>query len=575
MKERIRIFLRQCLDTLRFCPVEAALTLFFFVYCALMVEEAAIVEDREAYISLFPLLFSAAFLLNRWLPRGPGRWAYYLSGLVAIPLLWLDLQDWVRTISYFMALALCPLVVCLSRWRRENIDFVSDALHYVKNLFFAGLLTGLGYGLLMAIYFSLRYIFPGLPLGDESKVALYAAMLFFIILLPLIFLTFTRLQEDGFTPESFADILMNYVFSPALLAYTAILYAYFVKILFTWSLPRGGVAYMVFCFALLAVLVKAYQPLLQKRLYDWFYDRFQWISIPALVMFWIGVGYRISQYGLTQGRVYLLVCGAIMTLTVLMFFSKRWGRYLYATVVAVFLLALFTYVPGTTAREVGIDSQRARLIASAEKLDLLDENGMLKREKQPDADSLQAEVYTTLYESFDYLSDENDTVFLRNRCGLVSIYDLNHEVLPDNVEYGRYRTKYAGDSEYENNHFYIGREDSPVNVADYRWLYPVQYGGGERGYHYKNDRDSLWIYHPDGKQLLGESLEAVLSNQMAKLNIPTDTTARIRLKNSFDRFRIYDLEGYRLVFSSASFEYDSLSVLRMTDVSIGYILGKE
>ena len=171
--------------------------------------------------------------------------------------------------------------------------------------------------------------------------------------MPIVFLTFVRLQPDTYTPRPFLDTLANYVITPALLIYTLILYLYFLTILVQGSLPRGGIAYLVFIFTLIAVGVKAYQPLLGKRLYDWFFNHFQWISLPALIMFWIGTGYRIHQYGYTQARIYLLLCGVIMTLTVLMFFSKKWGRYLYATLFAILLLAGFTYLPGITARDWG------------------------------------------------------------------------------------------------------------------------------------------------------------------------------------------------------------------------------
>lgn len=569
MKERIRLFLKQSLDTVRLSPVETFLTLFFFVYCALIVEKK--ITDREEFMALFPLFFSAAFLLNRWLPRDPGRWAYYLMPVLLVPFFWVgDLKDWILSVSYAIALVICPLMIFVCRWKRDNRAFVGDALHYLKNLVLAGLLNGVAFLLVLAIYFSLHYIFPSLPLGREETVVSYAAMFFFILLLPLIFLTFNRLQKEEYHVLPFLDILTNYVLTPALLIYTCILYVYFLTILFSWSLPRGGIAYMVFIFTIIAVLVKAYQPLQGKRLYDWFFDRFQWISLPALAMFWIGVGYRIHQYGYTQERVYLVVCGAIMTLTVLMFFSRTLDRYLYATLLAIGLLALFTYVPGLTAGDLGIRSQRARLARMAEKLDLRGENGRLKPHKQLLADSLTAADYESFYDSFDYLTDENDTTYLNKHYGYSSVYDLNREVMPENMQYGRYS---GGEQSRDFNHLYLSNQVLTMDLTGFKKLHQVDYSYNRgNGYSFETDRDTLFLYTPKRDTLFRVAYSDLLSAQLDKMGLNADSVTRNGLESRSDELMVYDHDGYRIVFSNLTFRGDTL---RLSDLSVDYLLSRE
>lgn len=568
MKERIRLFLRQSLDTVRLSPVETFLTLFFFVYCALIVEKKII--DREEFMALFPLFFSAAFLINRWLPRAPGRWAYYLTPVLLVPFFWVgDLKDWILSVSYAIALVICPLMIFVCRWKRDNRSFVGDALHYLKNLLLAGLLSGVAFLLVLAIYFSLHYIFPSLPLGREEKVVSYVAMFFFILLLPLIFLTFNRLQKEEYHVLPFLDILTNYVLTPALLIYTCILYVYFLTILFSWSLPRGGIAYMVFIFTIIAVLVKAYQPLQGKRLYDWFFGRFQWISLPALAMFWIGVGYRIHQYGYTQERVYLVVCGAIMTATVLMFFSRPLGRYLYATLLAIGLLALFTYVPGLTARDLGIRSQRARLSRMAEKLDLRGENGWLKPHKQLLADSLTSADYESFYDSFDYLTDEDDTTYLKKHYGYNSIYDLDREVMPENMPYGRYSGNEKGPADY----LYLNNQVLTMDLTGFKKLHQVDYSYNRgNGYSFKTDQDTLFLYTPKRDTLFRVAYSDLLSAQLDKMRLNADSVTRDGLESRSDELMVYDRDGYRVVFSNLTFRGDTL---RLSDLSVDYLLSRE
>ena len=140
------------------------------------------------------------------------------------------------------------------------------------------------------------------------------------------------LVQAGQVRNSGLEMLLNYIVTPALLIYAAILYLYMAKILVTWTLPEGGVAYLVFGFTLFALAVQALQPLLQKRMYDWFFDRFSLISLPTQVLFWIGVLRRTGEYGLTEPRVYLLVSGGLMTLCVVLFLARRTGRYFYVGV---------------------------------------------------------------------------------------------------------------------------------------------------------------------------------------------------------------------------------------------------
>ena len=174
------------------------------------------------------------------------------------------------------------------------------------------------------------------------------------------------------------DVLLNYIVTPALLIYTAILCLYMVKILVTWSLPEGGVAYLVFGFTLLALGVKALQPLLQKRMYDWFFDRFSLVSLPTQLLFWIGVLRRTNEYGLTEPRVYLLVCGGLMTLCVLLFLSRRTGRYLYVGLAGFVCFAALAYLPVLEPQRIATGSQVRRAVRVAKQLNMLDGEGRLQ-----------------------------------------------------------------------------------------------------------------------------------------------------------------------------------------------------
>ena len=155
-------------------------------------------------------------------------------------------------------------------------------------------------------------------------------------------------------------ILLNYVLSPALLVYAAILYLYFVKITLTWSLPKGGVAAISVGFIIAAFLLRGCQAFVERRMYDWFYRHASLWTLPALAMFWVATAYRVAQYGFTEPRVYLVVVGLILTATVLLFLTRRWGRYLYVACLTIGLFGVVTYIPGITAKDIERVSQKAR-----------------------------------------------------------------------------------------------------------------------------------------------------------------------------------------------------------------------
>lgn len=198
-------------------------------------------------------------------------------------------------------------------------------------------------------------------------------------------------------------MLLDWIVSPAVLIYAAILYLYAFKILVTWSLPEGGVAYLVFGFTSVALAVKALQELLGRRIYGWFYDRLSLFALPAAVLFWIGTLRRVGEYGLTEPRVYLVVCGAVMTFCLAIFLSRRTGRYLWVVLFAMLLFAAVAYVPALEPGRVAVRSQQARAERIARSLDRLDSAGRLVLTPVPLADTVRGARYRELYEALAYL----------------------------------------------------------------------------------------------------------------------------------------------------------------------------
>ena len=563
--QKIRIFIGKLGETLRLAPAEIFTTVYAFVTFTLAYEKVSPIQ--EEYIALAPLVFGLSFILNR-LCHGKWRLIYYLSPLVYVLFIKTDLKDWITSTEYIIALLICPLAVILSDWIKDNKRFAERIIRYLVDWVAAGLLALVAYLLVNAIVYSFGYIFD---LHIPSKFSFYAFLSASILLTPLCFLTFNRQSEQ--TPDrpipgnSFLDILARYVLTPAAWIYTIILYLYFVRIAITWSLPRGGIAYLVFGFILFATILKALQPLLQKQPCKWFYERFSLISLPALIMFWIGVGYRINQYGLTEDRIYLIVCGVVMTLTIGLFFSHRWGRYLYATLSAVVLLALFTYIPGIRAGQLGFLSQNLRAERLIDRLQLADATGKIAPIKRPDSDSIHKKDYRDLYNTLSYLEEHDKSESLKERYGIAGSYSFQTEIVPRTLEqyviWGGFETVVAEESSYV---YLSANTQQTISLEGYTRLLYIPASWKQTC---TNDTLTLQLY--DDSTTWHIDLNEMLDRQLAGTPyVRTDTIPEQWLDKEANRFLQYDVDSMRIDFIDVTLH--RTPQLSVDHASINFIL---
>lgn len=355
MKERLKKIIEQGGEAARSNPVELIICLFSCVINCLLYEK--VITGWEGLIFYFPVLFIISYTLNQFISTKFINWFYAMSGLLVIPFFWSVKPE--DPYFYLTTLGIIIGIYFISGGQRENTSFVESVLRFMRSSLFAGVLAGIAMLLTISIYFSIKYIFEIWETGDD-RFFVYASQIVFVVGFPLLFLYFHHDKKDSFTSNKLTEVLLNYVLSPALLIYTVILYLYFIKIAVTWSLPKGNVALIVIFFSIGLFALKGCIPLAKKCPYRWFYNRASWMVLPAQIMFWVGTVYRINEYCFTEARVYLVAAGVVITATTFLFFSKRWGRYLYVVTLAVGLFALITYIPGITAEDIGRISQEKR-----------------------------------------------------------------------------------------------------------------------------------------------------------------------------------------------------------------------
>ncbi len=462
MNTKLKSMLQQLLQSPRRFPVEFALGIVFFVIAVWDSESStwneASARMESAVNGDILWFFVPLVALSFWLHR-VNRWAYLASFFLFLPLMALDLKPFLWTYGFAFTYVLAGILLVVGNRRLDNRSFAAHALHVVTQMFFGLLITGILNMAVMAIVASFFYIF-----GIDEPKHFYEHIIQFIwfVLAPQVCCTLIRQNEDEVTePFKVLRLILNFILSPAVIIYTVILYTYFIKIAFEWDLPKGGVAWMVMGFITVALVGRMAQSILSKRYYDWYYNRFTLIAIPPLIMYWIGSIYRIRLYSFTESRFYLMVAGVLMTLFVLMLWKKRTRKYQLMALIFGAAIILFTYIPGISAKSIGLGCQKQRLNRLINELNLKDaKTGKLsddidmRRIKQ---DSLLCEQYMDFTSVVNYVRNEIGNDEFKKQYG-----EWSHP------EYGFNYNK--SKNLYDNSNWYERRK--PVDLCDYSIMLP-------------------------------------------------------------------------------------------------------
>ncbi len=340
-----------------------------------------------------PVCVGLAAFAERLLWTQTARYALQSAGLLlaAGAYFWLQPQraDWgsVQVPRYLLLFVAAHLWVALAPYLRPR-DLVADFWEYNKRL-----LTHFAVGALYAavlfigIALAIAAINALFDLNWDSKVygywfALLAGMFqttFFLYHFPKN--TLFSEEETGYP-----DLLRNlcqYVFVPIVGLYFFILYAYSIKILLTWALPRGWVASLVLGFSVAGIFTYLINYRLgeQAGISRWvlLYQRaFWWVLLPMVVLLGVAIGRRLSDYGVTPERFWVAHLGVwLLVVCVYFLWSKKDDIRFIPLSLALFLLSA---IAGPfSAFEVSHRSQTGILKAIFEKNNAF-ENGRLKQD---------------------------------------------------------------------------------------------------------------------------------------------------------------------------------------------------
>ena len=233
---------------------------------------------------------------------------------------------------------------------------------------------GLVSGLVAAILASISTLF-NIDFGEWFQKHLYSSITAFC--LPLFFLVFQQRQENTeMTLNRSFDILVNFILAPALMIFTALLYAYVGKIILAGALPKGMVSNIALPYLVGGLGVYALRSISVKANWDSFFKFFPYLSIVPIVLLWLAIDRRISAYAWTEQRIYLVALAVAIIIVYAILALPKVRQ--YRLISAVVMVAIFAMTWIVKPQEIAYQSQTVRFEQLLKKLNLSDGSGKIR-----------------------------------------------------------------------------------------------------------------------------------------------------------------------------------------------------
>ncbi len=118
-------------------------------------------------------------------------------------------------------------------------------------------------------------------------------------------------QDDRIHYNRPLEVFVKFILVPLIAIYLLILYLYSLKILIAWELPEGWISNMISVLAILGFIIqiiidpirKRHPSFLIRKFYPWFYI----LLAPLLILLFVAVFRRISDYNFTESRYFLML----------------------------------------------------------------------------------------------------------------------------------------------------------------------------------------------------------------------------------------------------------------------------
>lgn len=330
-------------------------------------------KDHLAYWLFEPMLLAFIYLSH---PYSWYRFSWIVP-LIAVFTIWQvnDNTDFYCYSPKFWGANFIALLVLLGfPFEKNNQGFT---YRNFINLFHLGLATAvwlLVFGLVAAILFTITTLF-NIEFSDSFYSHIYMSLGIFTQ--PLFFLVFQKRQvKSEMTLNRIFDILVNFVLAPALMIFTALLYAYIVQIIFEGVLPKGMLANITLPYLLGGLDVYALRSICAKARWETFFKFYPYLAIVSIVLLWLAIDRRISAYAWTEARIYLVALATAITIAYAILTVPRIRQ--YRLISAVVMVAIFAMTWIVKPQEIAYQSQIVRFEQLLKQLNLSDGQGKIR-----------------------------------------------------------------------------------------------------------------------------------------------------------------------------------------------------
>lgn len=421
-------------------------------------------------------------------------------------------------------------------------DFVAYVAKILRAFIISNIYSFIVFIGISGIIFALNSLFK---FNFGSSVYLRVAIFSFILFNVVTFFSDFPKVRDSFTdykyPKAFR-ILLVYIITPIVIIYTAILLAYFVKILVLWQIPNNLIVNLVIWFASFSIVYLFFLSRVETVTFiSKFKIVFPFTLFPLLGMMFFAIYLRIKEYGMTENRYIVIAVGLWIFLSLIYYIFYRENSNIS---IPIFLsvIILITGIGPASATSLSIRSQNARF----EKL--LRDNKMIAGEEIKPNINIESDAKSQIVDIVSYMvrTDRVDKLsympkdFKLSEDSFTKLFGFSNIIESKNYLGYSYTDNLPTDSE-------LGFD---IDIEGYKhliYVYSLDDVVSSGNYKFEKDKKEIKIYKKSKNDY-----KIILTIDMAKLR----DNLKLLYKTK-DRIELEDLaiekDGYKVLFTNIYF----------------------
>lgn len=421
-------------------------------------------------------------------------------------------------------------------------DFVVYVAKILRAFIISNIYSFIVFVGISGIIFALNSLFK---FNFGSSVYLRVAIFSFILFNVVTFFSDFPKVRDSFTdykyPKAFR-ILLVYIITPIVIIYTAILLAYFVKILVLWQIPNNLIVNLVIWFASFSIVYLFFLSRVDSITFiNKFKIVFPFTLFPLLGMMFFAIYLRIKEYGMTENRYIVIAVGLWIFLSLIYYIFYRENSNIS---IPIFLsvIILITGIGPASATSLSIRSQNARFE------NLLRDNKMIAGEEIKPNINIESDAKSQIVDIVSYMvrTDRVDKLsympkdFKLSEDSFTKLFGFSNIIESKNYLGYSYTDNLPTDSE-------LGFD---IDIEGYKhliYVYSLDDVVTSGNYKFEKDKKEIKIYKKSKSDY-----KIILTIDLAKLR----DNLKLLYKTK-DRIELEDLaiekDGYKVLFTNIYF----------------------